>query len=470
MNQLTLTIIGFGRFGQTLYRLLKDHFNITLYTRNPKRYSGIALHPHTQTTQSLDQAYASDVIFYCTPISTFEHVITQHTQHIKPNHLLIDTLSVKLHPKYVFEKILYLDSHSGGKTPTKSNNNRTIEQYSNSLSTPQVLLSHPMFGPDSAKDSFQDLPIVLDQYQTNDDTYTFWKTFFTNQGLKVVEMTADEHDRLAARSQGVAHYLGRVLEKIDFKPTPIDTLGAKKLNEIMEQTIHDTPELFRDLQTYNPYTKDMRLELREAIYETSNQLIPDHITPDTITYGIQGGPGSFNEEALNFYTSSQGIKDFQAKYLYTTEKVLNALTRGDIDYGLFAIQNSVGGVVNESTNAMAHHRFQIIEEFAIPIQHHLQKLPGTKTEDLHTIMAHPQVLKQCKTHLANHYPQMNLKSGEGDLIDTAQAGKALSEGQLDPNTAILGAKTISKLYGLEIIDRNLQDDPTNNTSFFLVSR
>ena len=44
---------------------------------------------------------------------------------------------------------------------------------------------------------------------------------------------------------------------------------------------------------------------------------------------------------------------------------------GDIDQGLFATHNSIGGIVMESVEAMAQYKFSIIEEFAIIISHAL---------------------------------------------------------------------------------------------------
>lgn len=188
-----------------------------------------------------------------------------------------------------------------------------------------------------------------------------------------------------------------------------------------------------------------------------------------IVFGIQGGVGSFNEEALLVFTKKENVKHYKIKHLYTTEKVLSELHKGNIDYGLFAIHNSVGGIVQESIKAMAEHKFTIVNEFAIPIRHFLMKRKETSANQITTIMAHPQVLKQCKHTLGKKYYQLTLKSGKGDLIDTAQAAKALSANKLSKDTVILGPKTLSKLYDLEIIDSNLQDDKTNNTSFLLVT-
>jgi prephenate dehydratase len=85
-------------------------------------------------------------------------------------------------------------------------------------------------------------------------------------------------------------------------------------------------------------------------------------------------------------------------------------------------------------------------------------------------MAHDQVLKQCRQHLTDKYPNLNQVSGEGDLLDTATAAKALAEGKLSKELFILGNPLIADLYGLETVDTNLQDLQNNLTTFLMVSR
>ena len=189
-----------------------------------------------------------------------------------------------------------------------------------------------------------------------------------------------------------------------------------------------------------------------------------------VKYGIQGGRGSFNEEMLLDYIQNNSIKNYKIKYLYTTEKVLKQLELGNIDFGLFAMHNSRGGIVDESLKAIAKHIFEVEAEPSIVIRHFLMKLPDVPVGKIKTIMAHPQVLKQCKENLSRLYPNLKQTSGKGDLIDTAEAGKALSKGKIDKSIAILGPKSPSDLYGLEIIAENLQDDKNNVTSFLLVKK
>ena len=444
MKTQTIGIIGFGRFGKVLYRLLKDDFRIAIFTRSKKAYKGFPLKKTTFIAKKPKELYENaQTVFYCVPIREFEKVIISHRKYLE-NHTLIDVLSVKTHPYKVFKRYL---------------------KHTNAT----AILTHPMFGPDSAKESFKGLPLVMHNFNANKTTYEFWKKFFISKGIKIVELTPFEHDKMAAYSQGITHFIGRLLQKFGLKSTPIDTLGAKKLQEVMEQTCNDTWELFYDLQNFNPYTKTMRIKFGKAYDKLYNQLIPPRVSSKYIVYGIQGGKGSFNEEAILHYTKQKGIKNFKIKYLYTTPAVLSALYKGEIDFGLFAVHNSVGGIVWESARALAAYKVKIIEEFPIKVRHFLMTLPHVPFEKIDTIIAHPQVLKQCKKNLKRFFPSLKKISGKGKLIDTAAAAEALFKGKLPQNYAILGPKPLSQIYNLKIVKKDLQDDRKNLTYFFLAT-
>lgn len=443
-NNPVVAVVGLGRFGQVMLRLLGSDFNLILYNRSKERYKEIELKPYMKIAENAEDIYGADVVIYCVSIASFESVIRDHSKNFK-NQLLVDTCSVKQHPAEVFKKYLK------GKKAC-------------------ALLTHPMFGPDSSKDGFQGLPIVVDGAMCDQKEYQFWKEYFAGKGLNIVEMKAKEHDQLAANSQGVTHFIGRLLEQFGFKETVIDTMGAKRLQQVMENTCNDTWELFLNLQNYNHYTKKMMIDLGQAYEEIYNKLIMGYHDRDHIEIGIQGGVGSFNHEAILKYTKEHNIHNFKIKYLYTTDKVLRSLHVGSIDYGLFAVHNSVGGVVQETINAMADYKFEIVEEFDVLIRHFLMKRKDVGLKDIEQIMAHPQVLKQCRGTLAKKYPKMKLTSGKHDLIDTANAAKALSKGMIDKNTAILGPRGLSELFNLEIVGKDLQDNKENLTGFMLVKR
>ncbi len=439
----TVSIVGFGRFGQTLYRLIKDDFFISIYDKDSLPQSDLS--KNTKVVKSIAEIYNSGVIFYCVPISTFESIISNHKRYFQDHHLLIDVLSVKMHPAKVFKKYL-----TGRKT--------------------QAILTHPMFGPDSSKFGFTGLPLIIDKFAVDDINYKFWQEYFKNKGLQVIEMSAQDHDRLAANSQGLTHFIGRLLHAHHFKSTPIDSLGTKKLLEVVEQTCNDTWQLFTDLQHYNPYTKQMRIRLGQIYDQIYNKLLSKQVNREFLTFGIQGGVGSFNEEAIQYYLKKEGIKKYKIKYLYTSENVLQALHKGDIDRGQFAIHNSVGGIVGESIHAMANYKFKIIEEFAIKISHALMIRKDAQLSEITIIMTHPQVLAQCKSTLAKKYSHLKQTSGEKELIDHAVIAKHLSAGKLPKHIATMGSKVLAGIYDLQIIEDNLQDAKENYTSFLQISR
>ena len=283
-------------------------------------------------------------------------------------------------------------------------------------------------------------------------------------------MSAEEHDRVAAESQGLTHFIGRVLGEFGFMPTNIDTFGAKMLHQINEQVNNDSWQLFEDLQTLNPFTIEMRVRLSDAQSRVFNKLIPNRVNREKLVVGIQGGRGSFNEEAATYYLSRTPNVPYELQYLHTTDHVLEALYEGRVDRGQFAIHNSVGGVVTESILAMADYRFNIVEEYGIKISHALMIARGADFNKCDTIMTHPQVLRQCKRNLEVKYQRLKQTSGEGDLVDHAKVAELLGRGEIPPNVAVMGSKTLAAIHGLDIVEDGLQDASDNFTSFLWVER
>ncbi len=185
--------------------------------------------------------------------------------------------------------------------------------------------------------------------------------------------------------------------------------------------------------------------------------------------GIQGGSGSFNELAATTNLGNVGITDYQLCYLHTTENVFQSLEKKEIDLGQFAVRNSLGGEVEESTKAMAGRNFIVLAEYTIKIAHVLMTGPNTELSDIETIITHPQVLRQCKQNLKKQYSNIKLNVCEGDLVDPAKVAELLGEGKLPKSVATVSNKALAQLHGLNIIAENLQDADNNYTTFLLVA-
>lgn len=189
-----------------------------------------------------------------------------------------------------------------------------------------------------------------------------------------------------------------------------------------------------------------------------------------IRIGIQGGKGSFNDEAILTYLTKNTDIDAEIHYLYTTENVLRALHEGTINLGQFAVRNTLGGEVQESAEAMKKYTSKVIAEYAIPIAHALMIRKDASMDEITEILTHPQVIAQCKTTLAKKYPQLEQKVGEGEFVDPAFVARQLSEKKLPKNIATMSSKVLAQIYGLDIVETDMQDKKDNFTTFLLVER
>jgi len=234
-------VYGLGRFGYFWAESLAQHFSVTAYSRSSGRQT-----PEGVQRVSENELLQSSVLFICTAISAFEEVICKISKKLSPGTLLIDTCSVKSHPVAVMER----------------NVSEGVE----------ILATHPMFGPDSAKHGFDGLPMVMCPVRIEEKRLAEWKSFFQSLGLRILIMTPQQHDREAAFTQGITHFVGRVLADLNLEESNMATLGYRKLLEIREQTCNDPWQLFLDLQRLNPYTEEMRQSLSRSLMRILDQL------------------------------------------------------------------------------------------------------------------------------------------------------------------------------------------------------
>ena len=177
--------------------------------------------------------------------------------------------------------------------------------------------------------------------------------------------------------------------------------------------------------------------------------------------GIQGGKGSFSEDAANIFTKNHGLEKVEIKYLISSEAVLSAVESGVTDYGIFAMENAQGGVVIESVKALAKYRCKIMEMFHISVDQNLLGLPGINIGDISEIPSHQQALRQCKDYLSEHFWTRPLIEED----DTAEAARRLSEGKLANTAVVIANKKCAQLYNLEIVEENIHDLKNNLTLF-----
>jgi len=182
--------------------------------------------------------------------------------------------------------------------------------------------------------------------------------------------------------------------------------------------------------------------------------------------GIMGGKGSFSEQAAYVFAENHGIESFSLEYLISSESVLDAVEKEDVNYGIFAMENAQGGVVIESVEALAKHRCTIVEMFHIPVDQNLLGLQGSHIGDITEIHSHQQALRQCRNYLAEHFWTRPLIETD----DTAEAARRLSEGKLEKTAAVIANKACAELYDLAILQDSIHDLKHNLTLFLGVKK
>lgn len=174
-----------------------------------------------------------------------------------------------------------------------------------------------------------------------------------------------------------------------------------------------------------------------------------------------GPPGTFTEEALDKF-----IKDINQikKISYpTVVEVIKSVDRGEADEGLVPIENSIEGSVNITQDILTFEsEAKIIGEVTIPVKLSLISRKKIGLEKIKKVISHPHATAQCRKFLST-----NLRDAEIIAANsTAEAVKILKKENDD--IAAIGTKTAAKIYNLEIIESDIEDNKDNKTRFVFI--
>jgi prephenate dehydrogenase len=188
-------------------------------------------------------AAKGDIVIVTVPIHTTMDVIDEIVPVMKEGAMLTDFTSVKMLPMKKMKK-----AHS----------------------TVTVVGGHPLFGPTT--DFMHQHFIVC--HERGESYVSWYKEFLESLGLKVLEMPAEEHDKQMATIQCLTHFstlsLGSALEKMDYDlekgekiSTPVYLMRLYGVGRILAQD----SDLYADMQTYNPYAKEVIQTYKESVDE-----------------------------------------------------------------------------------------------------------------------------------------------------------------------------------------------------------
>lgn len=177
---------------------------------------------------------------------------------------------------------------------------------------------------------------------------------------------------------------------------------------------------------------------------------------------IQGIEGSFHDEAVQKLFPTQQIELVKCD---SFDGVTQTVRFAKADFGVIAIENTIAGSILPNYNLVEAGGFEIFDEVFLNIQMYLMSLESESIIDIFEVHSHPVALLQCKDYLRKFPPQFKVIEGN----DTASEAKRIKEYNLSGVAAIAG-KQVADIYGLKILDSNIQDIKENQTRFVLIGK
>lgn len=146
--------------------------------------------------------------------------------------------------------------------------------------------------------------------------------------------------------------------------------------------------------------------------------------------------------------------------VFSIREVFLNVERGQSNYGVVPIENSVAGVVPETLDMFPHSDVKIVSETYLDVHHHLGSV-AVSLGDVERVYAGPQPAAQCRQWLREHLP-------DASVVEVVPTAKAALKAVEDPRGAAIVNAVSLELYGLRALASHIQDQTGNKTRFVVL--
>jgi prephenate dehydrogenase len=238
----SLSIFGFGSFGQFMARHLACYFDVLVWDRVDLKSRAEEFGVRWAEPAEL---VTSSIVVHAVPVQNLESLLLELATELRPGTLFVDVASVKMKPLQMLSALL--------------------------PESVDYLGLHPMFGPQSGRDGIAGLQVALCEGRGSRAACV--REFLTGTlQLEVLEMTAETHDRQIAYVQGLTHWMAKALRELDTPEISLDTPAFRHLMKIEEILGEDSWELFLTIQRENPFAAEARQELVRQLARLEERL------------------------------------------------------------------------------------------------------------------------------------------------------------------------------------------------------
>jgi prephenate dehydratase len=171
----------------------------------------------------------------------------------------------------------------------------------------------------------------------------------------------------------------------------------------------------------------------------------------------QGEPGANSHIAC-----LEAHPDHEPLACRTFEDAFQAVNDGTAALAMIPIDNSVAGRVADIHHLMPHSKLSIIGEHFLPVHHQLLIVKGADPKAIASVHSHVHALGQCRKVIRERGYKAVV------AVDTAGAARELSEIK-DHTRAAIASKLAAEIYGLDILQEDIEDEAHNTTRFVILS-
>ena len=186
--------------------------------------------------------------------------------------------------------------------------------------------------------------------------------------------------------------------------------------------------------------------------------------------GYTGVPGAYAYEVMvNLLKNSKnseghiGVKAEEILNFNTHRELVEGVESGKVDFAILPIENSIVGEVRDSIDLINKRNIYIVGEVKHKIEHNLLGIKGSKIDDIKRVYSHEQALMQCSEFLGE-YPEWE----KIRMNNTALSAKYIGDTGNEENACIANMET-RKMYNLELLKPDINNEKENFTRFFIVS-
>ncbi len=174
---------------------------------------------------------------------------------------------------------------------------------------------------------------------------------------------------------------------------------------------------------------------------------------------FQGAEGAYSQMAMIQYFG-ENVNCF---HVDTFREAMCSIEEGRADFAVLPIENSTAGIVSEIYDLLVEFENYIVGEQIIRIEHCLMGVPGARLDQIQTVYSHPQSLMQSARYLNAHENWRQIS-----MQNNAFAARKVIEDK-DPTQAAIASEQAAKIYGLDILERGVNQVDNNSTRFIIVT-